>query len=293
MCVNETSISSFESNLLENFEEYDVISSDRKIIAPLELDVVIPSHKLAIEFNGSYWHNEDNKDKNYHVMKSDLCEEKGYRLIHIYEYDWVIPHKQMIIKSIIDTHLGLNKKIFARKCEVRELDSKTEREFVNNNHLQGYSSSSKAFGLYNDEKLIQMISLKLTNKDKNSWEVQRMCNLIGYSVIGGASKLFKRCLIYLYEQNFEELITYSDKGTFTGKVYEELGFTKLQDTEPNYVWQRGNDILSRQRCQKQKLIKQGYDENMTEVQIMRSIGYRRIFNSGNRKYILSKTQKPD
>ena len=189
---SEQELSSFVSTLSEN-----VTTSDRNLISPLELDIVVPDHNLAIEFNGSFYHNFDHKNKNYHKMKSNLCEEKGYRLIHVYEYDWIFPNKQKIIKSIIESSLGLNKRIFARKCKIKQFSVDLERKFVDGNHLQGYSPSTVAFGLFYDDELVQMISLKVTNKDMGSWEIQRMCNKLNYSIIGGGSKLFKQCLIYL------------------------------------------------------------------------------------------------
>ena len=67
-------------NLKENY---------RKLINPLQLDIVIPQIKLAIEFNGIYWHSlEAGIQENYHLHKTQLCEEKRYRLIHIWQDDW-------------------------------------------------------------------------------------------------------------------------------------------------------------------------------------------------------------
>ena len=84
-------------------------SSDRSVIPPLELDIVIPEHNLAIEFNGLLWHSEKyGKDRNYHSHKTNLCAEKGYRLIHIWEDDWrdrkdieLAFIKQLVGKSIV------------------------------------------------------------------------------------------------------------------------------------------------------------------------------------------------
>ena len=70
--------------------------------------------KLAFEFNGLYWHNELNKTNNYHLNKSNLCEEKGIQLISIWEDDWV--YKQDIVKSMILNKLNKTKnRIYARK----------------------------------------------------------------------------------------------------------------------------------------------------------------------------------
>ena len=66
----------------------DTIQNDKKLITPLELDIVIPSIKLAIEYNGLFWHSKTFKNENYHLNKTELCESKGYRLIHIWEDQW-------------------------------------------------------------------------------------------------------------------------------------------------------------------------------------------------------------
>ena len=53
--------------------------------------------KLAIEFNGSFWHStksflykHEKIDSyfGYHLNKTLKCNEKGYRLIHIWEDEW-------------------------------------------------------------------------------------------------------------------------------------------------------------------------------------------------------------
>lgn len=80
-----------------------VVSDDRKQIRnpstgiPLELDIWIPSLKLAFEVNGTKWHDEDAylshpKDECHDPLTCDcrehkktlLCEEKGICLIHLW-----------------------------------------------------------------------------------------------------------------------------------------------------------------------------------------------------------------
>lgn len=65
-----------------------IVTNSRKIISPNELDVYLPDLKLAIEFNGSYYHAiENGTDIDYHLKKSISCRDKGIRLIHIYEFE--------------------------------------------------------------------------------------------------------------------------------------------------------------------------------------------------------------
>ena len=89
----EKEIGSFLDYLKVNYKQ-----SDRSIIKPYELDIVIPSKKLSIEFNGKYWHSNEKilertngkmNAQEYHQMKTDMCNEKGYKLLHIFEEDWI------------------------------------------------------------------------------------------------------------------------------------------------------------------------------------------------------------
>jgi csr/mutH/archaeal HJR family nuclease len=69
----------------------------------LELDFYLPEKKLAIEFNGNYWHSTRFKDKNYHLKKTQLCQDLGINLIHIFEYEWL--SSKEICKLIISLAL--------------------------------------------------------------------------------------------------------------------------------------------------------------------------------------------
>lgn len=79
----------------------NIIKSDRCIIYPYELDIVIPDKKLAIEFNGNFYHDITHINDNYHLNKIIKCNKKGYRLIHIWEDEWD-NNKKEIKEKLID-----------------------------------------------------------------------------------------------------------------------------------------------------------------------------------------------
>lgn len=132
LCKNCEKYSSNEELELRKFissaVDSKILNNVHSIIPPYELDIVVPEKKLAIEFNGLYWHNDSKIDNKYHLRKTKLCEEKGIQLIHIFEDEW--NYKQDIVKSRLKNLLGIyDKTVYARKCEVREVDSKTSRAF--------------------------------------------------------------------------------------------------------------------------------------------------------------------
>lgn len=69
--------------------EGNISRSNRRLISPYEIDIVLHDLKICIEFNGDYWHSiKVNDDPNYHLNKTIRCEERGYDLLQIRENDW-------------------------------------------------------------------------------------------------------------------------------------------------------------------------------------------------------------
>jgi Zn finger protein HypA/HybF involved in hydrogenase expression len=291
MC-NPPSNSTKEINILEfilTFYKNNILSNDKKILDPLELDIYIPELKIAFEYNGIFWHNELNKDDNYHLNKTELCEKQGIQLIHIWEDDWL--YKQDIVKSMILNKLGKTpNKIYARKTEVKEIiDNKIVREFLDKNHLQGFVGSKIKLGLFYGDELVSLMTFgkrrvamgkKKTNE--NEYELLRFCNKLNTNVIGGASKLFK---YFINNYKPKEITTYADRSHSNGHLYETLGFKFVCKTRPNYYY-----VISRNRChrfnfRKDVLVKQGFDINKTEHEIMLERKIFRIYDSGNLKFL--------
>lgn len=111
------------SELLKSMN-LDFTEKDRNNIKPFELDFFITSHNLAIEFNGVYWHSSLFKDKWYHQMKVELCNRKNIRLLHIYEWEWII-NKEACLLNIKKHIENLNLKIEVRKPVARFFKNKT------------------------------------------------------------------------------------------------------------------------------------------------------------------------
>ena len=258
--------SSYENEIvgwLTNEFNVDVIRNTKSVITPYELDIYIPDRKLAIEFNGSYWHSEKYKSKLYHQEKTKACNELGITLIHIHEHLYI--RKKEVFKSIIKSKLGLNDRIFARCCQLTQIGVKEEREFLNKYHLHGYTPSSICYGLYYKDILVSVCSFgKCRFKSDYTYELIRNCTIPNVTVVGGLSKAiceFKR------EFNQRDLICYSDASISYNK-----GSTL---TAPNYIWWRNNLTLSRYQTMKHKLPKllgDGFDPNLSESNNMLSNG---------------------
>lgn len=268
---------------LKQFDQ-NLIINDRKTIAPLQLDFVLPSLNTAIEFNGIYWHGElSGRNRSYHLNKTRMCKQQNIQLIHILESEWI--YKKGIVKSIIANKLQSSKdKIYARKCSLVEVDSKTARVFLLANHIQGPRSSSIRLGLEYNGQLVSLLTLSASRfSKKHQYEIYRFCNKLNTTVVGGASKLFKH---FIDTRNPSSVITYSDNRFGEGKLYEKLGFRYTHSSAPNYSYfKRGSvELHSRVKFQKHKLEKllDIFDPELSEWQNMQQNGYDRIWDCGNR-----------
>ena len=246
-----------------------------------ELDIYIPDKKIAFEYDGVYWHSEEYRDKNYHLEKTKQCEKRGIRLIHIFEDEWL--YKQDIVKSMIKNIFGqTTNRIYARTCELKEVDTKDARRFLDENHLQGYCNSSVRFGLYHKDKLVSLMAFGKTRhfvgNKKYEWELVRFCNKLDTNVVGGASKLLKH-FIEMYKP--KSIVSYADRRWSNGNLYEKLGFEKYGESKPNYYYVNGTRRIYRFNLRKSVLVKKyGCPQDMSEHEFCLSKGWYRIYDCG-------------
>lgn len=204
----------------------EVIENTKKLITPYELDVYIPEKKVAIEYNGTYWHSfQLGTPKNYHFMKSKMCEDLGIRLIHVYEYQWQDPIKREILKSIIKNAIGINdNKIYARKCEIKELSKVDVENFSIRNSLHGHRNASVYLGLFYNNELVELMSFGkafFSKDDSIDYECIRSITKLNTTVVGGMNKLFK---YFIKKYNPNKILYYVDYNTHNGNSMSKLNF---------------------------------------------------------------------
>ena len=268
-------------NFILDFD-LDLKTNDRSIIKPLELDFVIPSKKLAIEYCGLYWHSELNgKDSGYHINKLNMCNAAGYKLITIFEDEWV--SKSSIVKDRLTNLLNSREsisKIYAKNCTVRTISSITAKVFCEDNHLQGFTTDSISLGLFYENMLVSVMIFTKCHKTiiGNVFELSIFCSLRGFMVLGAASKLLK-----YFENNYfcDELFLYVDKRWSMGSLYKDLGFDFVGNTKPNYWYFKNN----KKRINKFSLRKTKEDsEVLTELEIIKAQKWNKIWDCGNLKF---------
>ena len=280
--INSYSTSGLELQLFKFIKEnYNgkIIENSRKIIPPYELDIYLPELNLAFEFNGVYWHNEIYKDKNYHFNKYLLCKNKGIQLIQIYEDDWNI--RQDIVKSMILNRLNKTiNKILARKCKIDKINNNDlVKNFLDQNHIQGYVQSSVKIGLFYNDKLVSLMCFK---QAENNFELNRFCNILYTNVVGGASKLFT---FFKKNYDYNQIISFSNNDYSNGNLYFKLGFKKDKELKPDYSY-LVDDIRKHKFNFRKKCLEKSFEtKNKTEHEICLENRIYRIYDSGKIKFV--------
>jgi hypothetical protein len=280
-------------NYIKSIYNGEIQTSVKNIIEKYEIDIYLPELKIGIEYNGLYWHSEKGgRFKDYHLDKLKKSQQAGIRLIQIFSDEWI--NKNEIVRSKIKNILNLNiNKIYARKCEIKEIDSKIKNKFLNTNHIQGTCHSNIRLGLYYNNDIVAVMTFqkpriaigRTKNNIEESYELVRYASSVG--VVGGASKLLK---YFIQTYKPKHIYSYSDNRWTdpNNNMYLKLGFIFAKTSPPNYFYTK--DFMSRlhrYNFNKFHLKKQGEDISKTEKEIMTNKKYTRVWDCGNTRYELT------
>lgn len=267
----------------------NIKENDRDILNGKEIDILILDISVGIEIDGIYWHSEiiGGKNKNYHLNKTTNAKEKGILLIHLYDIEWM--QQKQIVQSRILSKLQKTDTIYARKCNIQKINSKTANNFFNKNHLQGIANSSKQYGLYYNDELVSCMSFSKSRFNRSyEWELLRFSNKINCTIVGGASRLF---MAFIKDINPKNIISYSDKRWGDGKLYQNMGFLYSHTSAPNFKYVKNGKLFNRIKFQKHKLEKllKIFSPTLSAWENMINNNYDRIWDCGNDVWIWKST----
>lgn len=270
-----------------------VTKGDRKVIKPYEIDLLVESRKVGIEFCGLYWHSERNKPdgRRYHLDKLDRVNAAGYRLVTIFEDEWV--NKRPIVESRLLHILGLGERgMPARKLRISMVDGAAAQVFLDCYHLQGGGAHGYAnYGAFEGDTLVALMTfarprIALGRKAGGADELLRFAT-DGRIRPGVASRLFAA---YLREQKPASVMSYADRRWSDGGLYRSLGFEDEAVTPPGYWYVHPNKLRREHRFGHRKdrikdLVENGTEKS--EAEIMVELGYYRIWDCGHYRFTWS------
>lgn len=267
--------------LYENHVHY--IENDKSILKTHEVDILIPNKNLALEYDGIYFHTEKthNKDKTYHINKTNKCEYNNIHLIHIWSNEWN-KNKDAIKSKILHYNGIFEEKVYARKCNVVKLTSDQLTTFIEDNSFKCVARSNVQYGLVFEGKLVGVMCFTKINKLDN-WEIVEFVLKKFWHIPGGFSKVLKQ---FIRDNNPKIINIKIDRRWGSNGCIEKVEFKKVFTTPPThyYINLKGdtNVLFSKHNFQKNKLRHKidDFDPNKTEWENMKANGYDRIWDCG-------------
>ena len=184
--------------------------------------------------------------------------------------------------------------IYARKCEVKQIEYNDCHQFFEDYHLQWDTLKNKDnvyIWLYYDDELVECMSFwKPRYNKKYEWEILRLCSHKDYRVVGWADRIFKHFLSLI---NTNSVISYCDMSKFDWKVYEQLWFKLLKWNAPSKHWynpkttQHVTDNLLRQRWFDQ-LFWTSYGKWTSNNELMKQAWFVEIYDCWQATFIRNK-----
>lgn len=252
-----------------------------------EVDIYLPGHNFAIEFNGLYWHSESNgKGSSYHRDKVDAAKASGIQLFHLWEDDW--RDRKSIVQEMILHRLGLSTRpvVYARKARITELTYQEASNFLVQNHIQGPALGSLYIGLLagDDQEIVAVMVMKRMPGDVVYLE--RYATSL--RVPGGFTRLLKYAEKALQPR---QVVTFADCSISHGDVYEKNGFVldKVLPADYSYYAKSQPAKRSHKFNFRIKRFKNDpallWEEGLSERQLADLNGIIRIWDAGKLRYV--------
>nr|DAJ82777.1 MAG TPA: endonuclease-like protein [Caudoviricetes sp.] len=228
--------SKVEIEFEEWFKElgYKVETNTRNEIL-IELDLFLPEKRLAIEFNGLWFHSEKYRASNYHSNKFNSCNRRNINLLQFTDRE--SGKRKEVVKDIISKELFINQlEIKKEDCIVDIILFEEAKMFVQRNSLSEDYDFSSSFGLRDNEgNLVKLITLK---KNKTNWEIKHIVTKLGVIVDGGLNLLMKSI------PNNKNII-YQDNHFYSlSKELERNSFREIKRIPISFQWTNGIVIKS-------------------------------------------------
>lgn len=276
----------------------------------LEADIYIPSKNLIIEFDGVWWHSEGPSRE--HSGRSRLIAQPGetlriaqefndigIRIIRVFSDEWAL--LKDIVKSRIRSILGVSQVRMNARSLIVDLNVNLieATEFIRCNHIQQNVTAKDivAVGLRdNAGKLLSVMTFGMRSISGSAilqLELLGFCNILNTTIRGAASRLLK-AFLRNYDCDSNILVTYADLrwSSLNDTCYTKIGFTFDSIVRPSYYYvhpSQSNKRISRITLQRHKLLKlyPDLDPLLSEREMIELLGYSRVWNSGQLKFVLT------
>lgn len=218
-----------------------VIKNNRSLIKPQELDFMIPAKKIAIEFDGLYYHSEKRDiGKLYHLDKTLNCEKNGYRLIHIFEDEY---SNFKLVRDKLQTILKND--IILEEFDIKDVPVEMAKRFKTKYNFSWYNfECDRCVGTYYKNRLVELVSFK-------NEQVTNICKIGKFSTSYGVENIIKDfASSAILDRRWDDSNFYKNLGfvlveTLPPRAWDALWYKQRSDIvteKSNKIWDCGNSV---------------------------------------------------
>lgn len=291
--------------------DVEVLANDRQLLSGRELDVVVPSRHVAVEYEGLWFHSEAmQRDTASHLDKVRACAALGYRLVLVWEDDWrrrrdvvvaMLAHKLHALGRLAVACPGINPKVcghvYARSLDVRRVSGHDAAAFLEANHVQGAVTATLHLALVDHDGDIRALlsarsphAQSRTRRADGTWELVRFATC--GEVPGAASRLLAHATALLRPQGLARWVSFSANDVSDGGLYERLGFRRDGDVRPDYRYfghltgdvRRPKESFQLRRFRDDPALV--WEDGWTEARAARENGLSRVWDAGKVRWVL-------
>ena len=196
-------------------------------VIKLELDLYYPEQKVAIEYNGDYWHSTlFDRNSGLHLAKLSMCKNHGIQLINIFERDWNNKFLKDKIITLISRTLYPEKYIVPSGI-IKRVFKGAQKKFEDQYNLNRYKETEYCVGIYSDKDLLSSISYSVKN-DK--------CYIINFTTHKDYAENYEELLNFIKDKHNLPIIFTYDKRYYTKSILNTSLFTSYKEIKPKLYY---------------------------------------------------------
>ena len=219
---------------------YDINYSERRALHGIEIDIFIPQANLGIEYNGSYWHNEFQKEPKYHLNKTIEAIKHNICLVHLFDYEYFTDIDKDIAIRFLKSRVYDQIKINVEDCTIVSLGEdkeKKKKNFLDNNyilrHKTDYSLNWYNYAVYHNNDIVGTMSLYRSPYGTSDYFINCVCYKPGISVDATERMINK----FIRKYNPSSIGAYYDLSKALDNYFKDIkGFKKLCMEDPSVMY---------------------------------------------------------
>lgn len=254
----------------------DAEYSNRSVIPPRELDVWVPSKKIAFEYHGAHWHSLARRSWNQRLKDHEkmlLLQELGVRLVQVYDYEW--RERRTPMEGLIRQILGVPDSRRRIRPTFSISSFSCVSAFLKEYHYLGErQASGSLYIIANFGKKIVGAWVFVVEQKTLHWK--RACWHPNYKAWCPHEKALKMAIA---ETKPNKVISFSDNRLHMGDLYRVLGFSLEKEIDPDYVYTNGTKIRHKFNFR----VPAGIDE----IRQAAANNWYRLYDSGKKRWVLN------